>query len=270
MKSYKFDGQRGQALKNQLTEFMGQLSLSDIMNLSQQLQNDIERKAEVHFASAAYYKMLALIEECDKEIAWDGIVYRDETNSHIFHVTDVIVYPQEVSGATVETDDEKYLEWLNSLDDETFNHRRFNGHSHVRMGVTPSSVDTTYREQSVRNIPDFFIFGIFNKNGAFNFQIYDIENNLIYDNDDITFYTPEPDYSTWAKEVIKEQVAVKKYTYQSTTTAAKSGTTNTSVSGSTNANTNNSSYLYQQDYKGTGYSGRSGYSYPDYHDYVGL
>ena len=214
--------------------------------------------------------MYALVDECDKEIAWDGIVYRDEEKPYIFYITDIIVYPQEVSGATVETDDEKYLEWLNSLDDETFNHRRFNGHSHVRMGVTPSSTDTTYREQSVLNIPDFFIFGIFNKSKAFNFQIYDIENNIIYDSSDIIFYTPEPDYSEWAKDIIKEKVVTKKYTtYTNTTTPSNSVSGNTNGNAGTGAN-NNSGYLYQQDYKGTGYNGKSGYNYPDYRDYAGL
>lgn len=269
MKPYKFDGEKGKELKEQMKEFIGQLTLADILNLSQQLKSDVEQKAEVHFSSAAYYKMYALINECDKEIAWDGIVYRDEEKPHVFYVTDVIVYPQEVSGATVETDDEKYLEWLNSLDDETFNHRRFNGHSHVRMATTPSSTDTTYREQSVLNIPDFFIFGIFNKNNAFNFQIYDIENNIIYDNGDVLFYTPEPDYTQWAKEIIAEKVVAKKYTtttttYSNTTKTSASGNVNTSVSASTN---NSNSYLYQNDLHGTGYCGRSGY---DYSGYTGL
>ena len=260
MKAYKLTTEQSENVKKQLLEIIGQLSLGEILSLPSMVQDVVKEKAEVHFSQEAYYKMGALIEACDNEIAWDGIVYRDEDNPHIFYVTDIIVYPQEVTGATVTTDDELYLNWLNSLDDETFNHRRFNGHSHVRMGVTPSTTDTTYREQSMLNINDFFIFGIFNKNGAFNFQIYDIENNLIYDNADVTFYTPEPDYSDWAKSVIKEKVKEKKYTYQATGGScqqSQSAKNNTNVS--SNANNKHTSY---SNYQGHGYNERAnGYGY---------
>lgn len=165
-----------------------------------------DEKVQVHFSSRAYYKMKELIKQCSDEIGWDGIVERDPDNNRIFYIEDIIVFPQIVSGATVDTDDDKYAVWLNTLDDDTFNKRRFNGHSHVNMGVTPSSTDMTYREQSIRNIPDFFIFGIFNKRDDHSFSIYDIENNVMYDNDDIDMYIPIPDYTDWAKEVIKSDV----------------------------------------------------------------
>lgn len=214
MKTFKFNEGKGKELIDKVQEVVGQLSLGDWLTLSQQLKNNVTQKAEVHFSSQAYYKMFALVDACSKEIAWDGIAYRDEESPHIFYVTDIIVYPQMVSGATVDTDDAPYMEWLNSLDDETFNHRRFNGHSHVNMGTTPSGTDTTYREQSILNIKDFFIYGIFNKKHEFNFQIYDVENNIIYDNQDVIFYTPEPDYSDWAKQMMKENVTEKVYSYQ--------------------------------------------------------
>lgn len=228
MKTFQFNDARSKELVDKVQEVVGQLSLGDWLTLAQQLKNNITQKAEVHFASAAFYKMWALVEACSKEIAWDGIVYRDEENPHVFYVTDIIVYPQMVSGATVDTDDIPYLEWLNGLDDETFNHRRFNGHSHVNMGVTPSATDMTYREQSILNINDFFIFGVFNKRQEFNFQIYDVENNIIYDKDDIVFYTPEPDYSGWAKESMEQYVTEKKYTAPATTTTKPAATTNQS------------------------------------------
>lgn len=252
MKTFKFSEDKGKELIDKVQEVVGQLSLGDWLTLSQQLKNKTQ-KAEVHFSSQAYYKMWALVEACGKEIAWDGLVYRDEESSNIFYVTDIIVYPQMVSGATVDTDDIPYMEWLNSLDDETFNHRRFNGHSHVNMGVTPSGTDTTYREQSILNIKDFYIFGIFNKKHDFNFQIYDIENNIIYDTQDITFYTPEPDYSNWAQQMMKEKVTEKVYTYQPP--AAK---TNPHASGKQYA----AEDWYQRTYGGKGYGSRD---YDYYH-----
>ena len=258
MKAYKFNKQTGEELKAKMMEFIGQLTMGEVLTLQQQLTDDNNKKAEVHFSSEAYYKMYALVDECDKEIAWDGIVYRDEEDPSVFYVKDIIVYPQKVSGATVETDDEQYLNWLNSLDDETFNHRRFNGHSHVRMATSPSGVDTTYREQSVLNIKDFFIFGIFNKSKSFNFQIYDIENNVIYENGDIIFYTPEPDYSAWAKSVIKEKVTEKKYTTPATTGVRVTGA---GSAVGTNANSEQvPNYWYQRNLQGRGYGGY-GYDY---------
>lgn len=225
MKAYKFDEAKGKELMDKVQEIVGQMSLGDFLTLSQKLKNDVTQKAELHFSSAAYYKMLALVAACDKEIAWDGIAYRDEEDANVFYITDIIVYPQMVSGATVETDDIPYMEWMNGLDDETFNHRRFNGHSHVNMGVTPSGTDTTYREQSILNIKDFFIYGIFNKRGDFNFQVYDVENNIIYDNGDVIFYTPEPDYSDWAKEEMLKYVTIRPVTtYQYPSTYTKPNT----------------------------------------------
>lgn len=252
MKTYQFNEEKGKELINKVQEYIGQMSLADWLMLSQQLKNNVSQKAEVHFSTEAYYKMFALVDECSKEIAWDGVVYRDEENPNVFYVTDIIVYPQMVSGATVDTDDIPYLEWLNGLDDETFNHRRFNGHSHVNMGTTPSATDTTYREQSILNVKDFFIYGIFNKRKEFNFQIYDVENNIIYDNQDIIFYTPEPDYSYWAKQTIKDNVTEKVYSqYQSP--AAKPATP-------VAANKTAGEDWYEKMYGGKGY-GTRGYDY---------
>ena len=249
MKAYKFDEAKGNELVKQVQDIVGQLSIADFFILSQQIKNNVSTKAEVHFSSAAYYKMFALVDECSKEIAWDGIVHRDAEKPHVFYVTDIIVYPQKVSGATVETDDEAYMNWMNTLDDDTFNHRRFNGHSHVNMAVTPSGTDITYREQSILNIKDFFIYGVFNKRKEYNLQIYDVENNIIYDNADIIFYIPEPDYSDWAKNEIKERVTERVYTYQSPATKQ---------TGSGNAGTAND--WYNRTYGGKNYN-RSGYSY---------
>lgn len=170
-----------------------------------------DEKAQVHFSSAAYYKMKELVDQCSDEIAWDGTVVRDENDPKIFYIEDIFMYPQEVTAATVSTDDEKYQLWIQGLDDDTFNKRRFNGHSHVRMGVTPSGTDMTYREESMRNVKDFFIFGIFNKNDAHNLVIYDVENNILYEDSDITMYIPVPDYTDWAKEEIKNNLTKKSY-----------------------------------------------------------
>lgn len=225
MKNYITDTIKVKELKNKLDDFLGKLSVGDYIALVKELSGANHEKAEVHFTRTAYYKMWALVDELGKEIAWDGVCTRDPERPNVFTVEDIIVYPQTVTGATVETDDEKYLNWMNGLDDDTFNRRRFNGHSHVNMGVTPSGTDMTYREQCLLNVKDFFVFGIFNKKHDSNFEIYDIENNIVYENKDITFYIPEPDYSGWAKNMIAENVEEKTYTATAATNKSTTGVT---------------------------------------------
>ncbi len=200
-------------------------------------------KAEIHFSETAWYKILYLVAECSDEVAWDGFVKRRDGEFGVFDVLDIIVYPQKVTGATVTTDDEEYINWLNSLNDEEFATRRFNGHSHVNMGVTPSGVDMTYRDQSLKNVKDFFIFAIFNKKTEVNIEIYDVENNIYYKNEDIVYFTPEPDYTEWAKEQLKEHVTKKyygAYGAYGNTYGTRSSNTGTSYSAYGNANNANS------------------------------
>lgn len=172
-----------------------------------------KKNAEVHFGEDAYLKIQHLVKNCDSEIGFDGTVTRDLEDPSVFWVDDIILFPQKVTGATVDTDDDKYREWLEGLDDDTFNRRRFNGHSHVNMAVSPSGTDIKYRSDSIKNVRDFFIYGIFNKSGKYNLEIFDVENNIIYDNDEIDMWCV-PGYDEWAAEEIKKNVV--KHTYTAT------------------------------------------------------
>lgn len=209
-----------------IDKIMEQFSVSggSVLTLIKALSKKVSKnKAEVHFSEDAFYKMQSLIAECDKEIGWDGFVYRDKEKPNVFYVTDIVVFPQQVTGATVDTEDEAYMEWMNCLTDEEFNHRRFNGHSHVKMSVSPSGTDINYRNESIKNVKDFFIYGIFNKSGECNLEVYDVENNIVYENKDIVWYTPEPDWSDWAKKQISEKLTEKKFSYNSGKTYGKYG-----------------------------------------------
>jgi len=61
-------------------------------------------EAIVWITSVAYEKILALITEFTDEVAWHGIVVRDDIAENEFTVEDIFVYPQEVTGSTVVTD----------------------------------------------------------------------------------------------------------------------------------------------------------------------
>jgi len=104
-----------------------------------------------------------------------------------FLIEDIFVYPQEVTGSTVNTDQTAYIEWLYGLDDETFSKLRMQGHSHVKMGVSPSGVDDAHRKQILEQLEQdmFYIFMIWNKSLMVHTLIYDMANNTLYEDKDV-------------------------------------------------------------------------------------
>ena len=138
-----------------------------------------DRKAVVYFSAEAWAKMTMLIKEFDKEVAWHGVARRTEDESlDEYVIDDIVVYPQEVTGATVEMDTEKYALWIQeNIEDERFNHIYMQGHSHVNMGTSPSSVDLNHQEEILEMLGDndFYIFMIWNKSFASTNKIYDLK-----------------------------------------------------------------------------------------------
>lgn len=149
----------------------------------------VDRKAVVYFTAVAWSKMIAVINEFDKEVAWHGLSRRlePEDGKQAYLIYDIIVYPQEVTGATVNTDQEEYEEWLDGFDDEIFYAIKMQGHSHVNMGVTPSAVDMEHKENIIRQLKGdmFYIFMIWNKQFKRNVTIYDTGTNVMYDDSDV-------------------------------------------------------------------------------------
>ena len=143
------------------------------------------RNAWLYFTPTAWVKMTTLVAGFTTEVQWHGLVRRVSVNE--FQIYDIIVPPHTVSATTVVSDQEKYTEWINSLDDDMFNSLKFHGHSHVDMPVSPSGTDTGYRENIVRQMPrpaededSFYIFMIINKRLDWSAEIYDLKNNALY------------------------------------------------------------------------------------------
>ena len=141
-------------------------------------------KATVVFKTLAYLKTMLYVRDTTTEIAWHGTVTKGDNDTYTVH--DVFLYPQKLSAATVNTDQEAYNRWITELPDDTFNKMRLQGHSHVNFGASPSGVDTAYYNDilKVLNKNDFYIFMIINKSGTMYFEIYDLEKNIIYENKD--------------------------------------------------------------------------------------
>lgn len=177
---------------------------------------NIQRKATLYFTEIAWLKMMTLVREFDKEVAWHGIAKRgDKLGEDSYIISDILVYPQEVTGATVNTDQEKYQMWLMNHDDEVFNNIRMQGHSHVNMGTTPSSVDTSLYDRILEQLDDdmFYIFLIWNKRNEKTIKIYDLAKNVLFETSDVTVEIL--DDGTGIEHFLKdakEMVQDKKYT----------------------------------------------------------
>lgn len=164
-------------------------------------------KPKVVFTTEAYGKITTLVDSASKEIAWHGLVSKEDD---VYVVEDIVVYPQVVTATTVESDDEDYATWLMNFNDESFNKLKLHGHSHVNMSVSPSSTDLTFYNKML-NIMDkdaFYIFMIMNKKKDLTIWIYDFPNNIIFENKDISVITPFGDwYKSIVKDFIKENIS---------------------------------------------------------------
>lgn len=144
----------------------------------------------LNFTPLAWLKMWSLVDSENGEIGWHGVVERDGLD---FTVQDILMYPQYVTGVTVQTDDVEYGNWLmKDITEDQLNHLRFHGHSHVNMGTTPSGVDTTWYNEILQtlNNEDFYIFMIINKRREIFVEIYDLKNNKIYEKSDVIIDVP--------------------------------------------------------------------------------
>lgn len=183
----------------------------------------ITRKAKLYFTDLAWTKMQTLIKEFDKEVAWHGVAVRgDDGTKDEYYITDILVYPQEVSGASVEMDTAKYATWImENADDDRFSHIGMQGHSHVNMAVTPSSVDLTHQEAILDQLTDdmFYVFMIWNKRGERNIKIYDLAKNVLFETADVDVEIMDDGYGIDAfikdaKAMVKEKTYTSSQGYQ--------------------------------------------------------
>ena len=174
-------------VRREFEETLRNLKLSDGKISFTKTFGSNNEKTTVYFTSVAWTKMVALIMEFNDDVAWHGLARRG-TDPEGYVIYDILVYPQEVIGATVNTDQEKYQVWLMEHEDDVFNNIRMQGHSHVNMATSPSSVDTTHQEKILDQLEDhmFYIFMIWNKKFESNTKVYDLQKNMLYENHDVS------------------------------------------------------------------------------------
>lgn len=166
----------------------------------------------------AYIKMFALVDICNEEIAWHGLVKRTKSQG-VYDLYDIVTFPQIVSAAHVDTDDEKYTMWLQEkMMDENFpfNDMKCHGHSHVNMQVFSSATDDEYQDNMIKNAKkdDYYIFMILNKKRDIQIYLYDFTQNILFSKKDMdVFLVGEDgdDLLEWADKEIKKNITKMDY-----------------------------------------------------------
>lgn len=222
-KIIKLDERSIEQCRAEFEEALKKVKLSDGKLTFTKNFSNINRKATVFFSEIAWLKMQTLIREFSDEVAWHGIARRgDDESKDEYIISDILVYPQEVTGSTVTTDQNKYEEWLMQHPDEVFNNIRMQGHSHVNMSVSPSAVDTALYDSILAQLTDdmFYIFLIYNKRGEKMYKVYDLKKNVLFETADVDVQIM--DDGTGIERFLKDaKELVEKKTYYNTYYAKK-------------------------------------------------
>lgn len=136
----------------------------------------------------AIRKMDYIIDNVDTEVGWMGTVEErvGEDGAPNYYITDIFVPKQDVAATTCEMQSDGRtqltMDILQKYGDEEgekiVNALKFWGHSHVNMGVSPSSKDNEMILDFKTR--DWFIRGIFNKKGDMKLDVYNFKQNIKY------------------------------------------------------------------------------------------
>lgn len=184
MRPFKITPEKHKELMEKFSNYLKSVSMtSDSFSFTEHF-TDVKNKNKVFitFSMKAYVKMRDLVDRYESEIGWYGFV--DKISDLEYHVTDICVYPQLVTGATVKETNEP---WDDDMPIEQIKRRHFHGHSHVNMAVSPSGVDMKHRADQVEMVhkDSFYIFMITNKKCAWSAAVFDLANNTVYNSDDV-------------------------------------------------------------------------------------
>ena len=173
------------------------------------INKETVKKPTVIINPIAWLKMVSLVMHNTKEIAWQSEVeirqFKDSEETY-YYIKEVYVYPQCVSAGYVDVDELKYADWsIKQLTNEQYNALRFQGHSHVNMGVTPSGTDEATYKKFLEQLgkDDYYVFLIMNKRLETTCIVYDFKQNIIFENADTLLDVLLPEgklLSAWLKE----------------------------------------------------------------------
>ena len=183
------------------------LDIKDLLN--EYIESKNLTPPTIYISANAYVKMRMLVDQMSTEVGWYGTVTKCPGLQETYVIEDILVYPQKVTGATCEQDETKMFDFEMSLTTEQVNTKRFQGHSHVNMGVTPSGVDEQFYQDLLTQVNDYFIICITNKKNDYTVRFYDVENNILYTDLELKVLLDDgTDTNNWFT-LVKDQVANK-------------------------------------------------------------
>ena len=137
----------------------------------------------IYVGYKAYNDMLMLVDLCDIEIGWMGLVDK-MPNGIDLRISRIMLPKQVCSSVTTKLDATALAELGESLlklpnGTAVINKLRFWGHSHVNMETFASGQDDAQMDDFKENGCDFMIRGIMNKRGSMKFDIYYYEREMV-------------------------------------------------------------------------------------------
>ena len=166
-----------------------------------------KKKIKIYYAPEALWKIIKLVLAHDKEIGWNMVVKPYEDGYKIY---DVFVYPQAVTGGTVEVDEGRYSLWKDALADK-YPDAEANlfgqGHSHVNFGVLASARDEEQQKDEIEQKGSgFYLFQIWNKRFEIATYFYDLDNHILYEKEDIDLRAEEDQFIQNSRKMLSEKV----------------------------------------------------------------
>lgn len=143
------------------------------MNTSE-LQNFIREDIKIVLSEKVSAKIDRLLISLNTEVGFYGLVEKLVSKGiTYFRITDILIYPQVVTGMNTATDD---LQMANFFIENASRIKqiRYHGHSHVNMPTIPSLTDTAHMKEIVSSLKEdeFYIFQIFNRSNRISSIVY--------------------------------------------------------------------------------------------------
>ena len=134
----------------------------------------------VYYTQDAWDIIAYLVNAVETEVGWLGLV--DILDDGNYLITDIYVPEQTVNGTETDITAETLCNLVIELEENNKESEKlfYWGHSHVNMGVSPSTQDEIQIEEFLENGCKQFIRGIYNKRGASKVDVYDVQNNCIH------------------------------------------------------------------------------------------
>lgn len=207
------------------------------------------RTPDVMYTTEAWQTIRYIVAQCSAEVGWLGLVEYYEAEN-VYLITDIFVPPQEVTGATTEIESDAMAELANQLLDQNIDTGKlyYWGHSHVNMGVSPSTQDERQLDEYLEHCP-VFIRGIYNKKGDAKVDVFNTAESVVFqcvDNYPVHDVMPDALVAS-LKQTLTKNVTERRY-LPATYHTSKNGLAQTKSQTQTHAPHVQTSFISYDDY----------------------